>query len=85
MLNSKIFIHTLPTLQISVGVITLFEKIYDETDSYRLLKYRGECTIPLFQSSALCEKCVAARHYSMALLGNNYLFQMIDTRFAKKF
>ncbi len=34
-------------------------------DSYRHLKYRGGCTMPLFQLSVWCEKCVAARHYSV--------------------
>jgi hypothetical protein len=34
-------------------------------DSYRRLKYRGGCTIPLFQIIVLCEKCVASRHYSV--------------------
>ncbi len=43
--NSNIAIETLPTLQISVGVIiALFER---RADSYRLLQYRVECTIPL--------------------------------------
>jgi hypothetical protein len=35
------------------------------SDSYRLLKYRGGCKIPLFQLSVWCEKCVAARHYDV--------------------
>jgi hypothetical protein len=35
------------------------------SDSYRPLKYRGGCTIPLFQLSVRCEKCVAARHYAV--------------------
>jgi hypothetical protein len=33
-------------------------------DYYRHLKYRGGCTIPLFQLSVWCEKCVGARHYT---------------------
>ncbi len=37
-------------------------------DSYRRLKYRRGCTIPLFQFIVWCEKCVASRqsrHYSV--------------------
>jgi hypothetical protein len=34
-------------------------------DLYGLLKYRGGCTLPLFQLSVWCEKYVAARHYSV--------------------
>ncbi len=44
---------------------TLFEKIYDEADYYRHLKYWGGCTIPLCQLCVWCEKCVAARHYAV--------------------
>jgi hypothetical protein len=38
--NSNIAIDTLPTLQISVGIIAFFEQIYDgdrRADSYRVL------------------------------------------------
>ncbi len=35
------------------------------SDSCRLLEYRGGCTIPLFQLSVRCEKCVAARNYAV--------------------
>ncbi len=58
-INSNIAVDTLPTLQISVGVIALFKKIYD-----------GE---PILNPD------------TMALLGNNYFFQMTDTGFAEKF
>jgi hypothetical protein len=56
--NSKIAIGSVPTLQISLGFVALLWS----SDSYRLLKYRGGCTIPLFPLSVWCEKCVAARH-----------------------
>ncbi len=52
MVNSNIAISSLPTLQISIEIVTLFEKIHKgEPDSYRHLKYRGEYT-----------KCVAGQH-----------------------
>ncbi len=53
-------------LPISVKYLcALFEKIYDEANYYRHLKYRGGCTIPLFQLNVWCEKCFAARHYAV--------------------
>jgi hypothetical protein len=61
--NSNIAIGSLPALQISVGMLALFEKIYYEG--------RGGCTIPLSQISVRCEKCVAARHY--AVIGKQLL------------
>ncbi len=36
-----------------------------KADSYRLLKYRGGCTIALFELNVWCEKCVAARNYAV--------------------
>ncbi len=40
------------------------KRFFMSSDSYRLLKFRGGCTIPLFQLSVWCEKRVAARHYA---------------------
>ncbi len=39
---------------------------------YCHLKYRGGCTIPMFQLSLPCEKCAAARHNRV--IGNQLLF-----------
>jgi hypothetical protein len=64
LVNSNIAIGFLPTLQISLGIVALFEKIYDGEPIHRLFKYRGGCTTPLFQLSVSCEKGVTARHYS---------------------
>ena len=74
MVDSNIANYSLPTLQISVGVI--WKYLWLRADSYRLLKYREGCTIALFQSSAWCEKCFAARHYAVIgkqLLISNYI------------
>ncbi len=62
--NSNIAIGALPTLQISIRFVALFEKIHNEVQivTVFLLKYRGGCTIPLFQLDVWCEKFVAARH-----------------------
>ncbi len=62
------------THQISLGIIALFVKIYyiEPILTVVIYKYRGGCTIPLFQLTAWCEKCVAARHY--ADIGKQLLF-----------
>ncbi len=61
--NSNIAIGSLPTLQTSHGLLALF--LLWRADLFRLLKYRGGCTIPLFKFSVWCEKCVAALHYAV--------------------
>jgi hypothetical protein len=40
--NSNIAIDTLPTLQILVGVIALFEKIYDGDPIFTVISNNGE-------------------------------------------
>ncbi len=51
--------HT-PDIDRSYQVI--WKDLWWRADSHRHLKYRGGCTIPLFQLRVWCEKCVAARH-----------------------
>jgi hypothetical protein len=49
---SNIAIGFLPTLQISLGIVALFEKIYNgEPILTVFLNIRGGCKIPLFQLS----------------------------------
>ncbi len=43
----------------------IWKDLWWKADSFRLLKYRGGCTIALFQLSVWCEKCVAARQYAV--------------------
>jgi hypothetical protein len=40
--NSNIAIDTLPTLQISVGIIALFEKIYEGEQIFTVISNNGE-------------------------------------------
>jgi hypothetical protein len=51
--NSNIAIDTLPTLQVSVGIIVLLEKIYEGEPSFIVISNIGEDVqyIPLFQLS----------------------------------
>jgi hypothetical protein len=57
------FFADAPNIGRNVSVI--WKDLLWSSDSYRLLKYRGGCTLPLFQISVRCEKCVAARHYAV--------------------
>ncbi len=50
----------------------IWKDLWWRPDFYRHLKLRGGCTIPMFQLSVWCEKCVAARHYSV--IGKKLLF-----------
>jgi hypothetical protein len=55
-------------------------------DSYRLLKYRGGCTIALFQLSVWCEKLQSvSQPDTMPLFANSYWFQMTEIGFAELF
>ncbi len=67
MVNSNIDIGALPTLQIPVGMVALFEKIYVGKPILTVFSNIGEDvrTIPLFQLSVRCGKCVAARDYAV--------------------
>ncbi len=51
--NSNIAIGSLLTLQITLVIVALpyLKRFILSSNSYRLLKYRGGCTIPLFQLS----------------------------------
>ncbi len=62
--DSNIAIDTLPTLQISVGIIALFEKIYEGDPIFTVISNIGE-VIRLFKLSVWCEKFVAAQHYAV--------------------
>ncbi len=53
------------TLNIAKIGRVIWKDLLWSSDSYRLHKYRGGCTIPLFQLSVWCEKCVVARHYAV--------------------
>jgi hypothetical protein len=62
--NSNIAIGSLPTLQISLGIVALFEKIYDGEPILTVFSNIGEDynTVVAMYCRVLCEKCAAARH-----------------------
>ncbi len=53
-LNSNIAITSLPTLHISLGLVALFEKIYDVEPILTTFSTIGEDAIPSFQWSVWC-------------------------------
>jgi hypothetical protein len=83
--NSNIAVGSLPTLQTSHGLLALFEKdLLWRADLYRLLKYQGGCSIPLVHLDLHDVKRVLQSD-TIALLGNNYSLQIIETGFAEQF
>ncbi len=53
------------TPNIGRNVSVIWQDLLWRFNSYLLLKYRGGCTLPLYQISVRCEKCVAARHFDV--------------------
>jgi hypothetical protein len=60
--NSNIAIGSLPTLQIEVGIVALFEKIYYELPILTVFSNIGKDVLynTVVSISVRCEKCVAA-------------------------
>jgi hypothetical protein len=70
MVNSNITIGSLPTLQISLVIVTLFEKIYNGEPIFTLLLYDVKSV---------------SQPDTMPILGYYYCLQIIETGFAEKF
>ncbi len=66
--------------QISLGIVALFEKIYNGEP---ILKYRGGCTAPLFQK--MYDVKSVSQPDTMPILENNYCMQIIETGFGEQF
>jgi hypothetical protein len=80
--NSNNAINSLPTLQISLGIVAIFEKIY----------YDGEPIFTIFPNigEGLQHQCFSnVRSVPQpdinAALGNNYCLQVLETWFAEQF
>jgi hypothetical protein len=71
--NSNIAIGSLPTIQISLVIVPLFEEIYYGEPILSVVSNWGGCTIPLFQLSVYDVKSMSepdthisvARHYAV--------------------
>jgi hypothetical protein len=68
--NSNIVIDSFPTLQISSGIITLFENIYDGKSILIIISNIGEDTIPSF--NYVYDVKSVTQPDTVPVLGNNY-------------
>jgi hypothetical protein len=82
--NSNIAIGSLPTHQISPGIVALFAKIFDGKPILTVFSNIGE------DVQCRCLNLVynverVSQHGTIVLLGNDYNFQIIETGFAEQF
>jgi hypothetical protein len=80
--NSSIAIGSLPTLQISLRIVTFFEKIYDGKPILTVFSNIGDnvqyrCFKQVYNVKS------ASQPDTMPILENNYCLQMIETGFAE--
>ncbi len=62
--NSNNAIHSLPTVKVLLGIVAIFEKIYDVEPILIVFFVIGEDVCTICFRSVCCEKCVAARYYA---------------------
>ncbi len=80
----KIVIDSLPTLQISLGIVALFEKNYDGELIFTDFSNTGE-SVQYRYFNVLYYVSTVSQPYIDAMLGNNYCSQRIETGFAEEF
>jgi hypothetical protein len=81
--NLKITIDSLPTLQILLEIVTLFEKIYDGEPILTVISNIVEDVQYCCFNQVYDMKSVSQPD-TIALVGNNYSLQVIETGFAKQ-
>ncbi len=82
--NSNITVDSLPTLQISVGFIALFEKIYDGEPILTVISNIGEDVQYRCFNQVYYVRSVSQPD-TMPLLGYNNCSQITETGFAEQF
>jgi hypothetical protein len=82
--NSNIAIGSLPTIQISLGIVALFEKIYDGEPILTVVSNIGKDVQYLYFNKVYYVKSVSQPD-NMPIFGSNYWFQMTETGFAQQF
>ena len=82
MVNSNIAVGSLPTLQISLGIVALFEKIYDGEPILTVVSNIGEDVQYRCFNKVYDVKSVSQPD-TMQILENNYCLQIIETGFAE--
>jgi hypothetical protein len=80
--NENIAIGSLPTLQIALGIVALFEKIYNGEPILTVVSDIGEdvqyrCFIKVYDEKSMSQPD------TLPLFGNNFLLQMTETGFAE--
>jgi hypothetical protein len=80
----NIAIGSLPKLQISLGIVALFEKIYDEEPILTVFSNIGE-DVQYRCFNQLYDVKRVSQPVTIALLGKNYSLQMIETGFTEQF
>jgi hypothetical protein len=83
--NPNIAFGSLPTLQISLGIVTLFEKIYDTEQILTVVSNIREdeqyrCFNQVYYVKSVPQPCTMP-----PILENNYCLQIIETGFEKQF
>ncbi len=86
--TSNIAIDSLPTLQMSLGIVALFEMIYDGepiltvfSNIWDAVSVQYRC----FNEGYDGKVCRRSQTDTMPILGNNFCLQMIETGFAEQF
>ncbi len=82
MVNSNVAIGSLPTLQIPLGIVALFEKIYDGEPILTVFSNIGEDVQYRCFNDGYYVKSVSQPD-TMPLFKNNYCLQIIETGFAE--
>ncbi len=81
-LACHIAIVTLPTLQISLGIVALFEKIYDSDPIFTVISYIGKDLQYRCFNEVYDVKSVSLPD-TMPILENNYRLQIKEKGFAE--
>jgi hypothetical protein len=79
--NSNITIGSLPTLQISLAIIALFEKIYNGEPILTVVSNIGK----MYNTVISINVKSVAQPDTVPILANNYCLQIIETGFAEQF
>ncbi len=82
LVNSNIAIGSLPTLQISLKIVALFEKIYDSEPILTAVSNIGE-DVQYRCFNSVYDVNSVSLPVTVPILENNDRFQIIETRFAE--
>jgi hypothetical protein len=84
--NSNIAIGSLPKLQISLGIVALIERFMMKSRFLPSFQISGRMYIVQYRCfNKLYDVKRVSQPVTIALLGNNYSLQMIETGFAEQF